>query len=79
MLRWSNQVTDCQEQDGHCPNTTSSRGEPCHGCITIDALADDDDDDYGVDEDDDDSLDDPNEDEGGEEIDASFLNHCAPH
>ena len=56
-------------------------GEGCEGCITIDALADDvdDDDNDSVDEDDDDSLDGPNEDEGGEEIDASFLNHCALH
>ena len=72
-------MTDCQEQDGQCP----TRGELCLGCITIDAFADDDDGDDGVDEDDDDddddSLDNPNEDEGGEEIDASFLNYCALH
>ena len=57
-------MIDCQEQDGHCPHW----GEGCDGCITIDSLADD--------NDDGDFLDDPNEDAGGEEIDTSFFNRC---
>ena len=60
MLQRSNQVIDCQEQDGRCPKKRN-----CDGCITITALEDDDDDDddsYDDDDSDDDNDDDNNDD-----------------
>ena len=59
MLQRSNQVKDCQEQDGPC----WVYGENCVGCIRIEALGYSDDDNDDNDDSDDDNDDDNNDDD----------------
>ena len=56
MLRRSNLLTSCKEEDGECYNV----GE-CEGCVSINALEDDDSDDDSLDGSSEDEVDDDDE------------------
>ena len=55
MLRRSNLLTSCKEEDGECYNVE------CEGCVSINALEDDDSDDDSLDGSSEDEVDDDDE------------------
>ena len=55
MLRRSNLLTSCKEEDGACFNVE------CEGCVSINALEDDDSDDDALDGSSEDDVDDDDE------------------